>query len=151
MSAGLRPLILLLPALAAAGCGKKPDAPRGETAEWRAWRQTQVQIPAAGFAPTLQARLAVQPPASRSTHPDDWCEVFLNGTLLNRFRVGKMADGNWPRCEMEITLRTGPNWLDLWDSTSNRKCRQMVDTREGLEITFVPTADGYSVQQVRRE
>ena len=133
------------------GCGKKPEGTRGETEEWKLWRQTQFAIPVAGFAPTLQARLTILPPDARSTHPDDFCEVFLNGTKLNRFRVGKMPSGAWPRGEMEITLRAGPNWLDLWDSSSNRKCREMVDTRNGLEFTFAPTPDGYALQQVRRE
>jgi hypothetical protein len=140
-------LILLL----LAACGRKPEAPRGETEEWRAWRQTQIAIPAAGFAPAIQGRLVVQPPTARAKHPDDFCEVFLNGTKLNRFRVGPMAGGAWPQCEMAVTLREGPNWIDLWDSTSNRKCREMVDTRSGADLTFAPTAEGYVLQQSRRE
>lgn len=137
--------------LVLAACGKKPEGPRGETPEWQQWRQTQFDIPVAGFAPTLPGRLVVLPPDSRSQHSDDWCEIFLNGTKLHRFQVGKMASGGWPRCEMDITLRSGPNWIDLWDSTSNRKCREMVDTRNGVDLTFVPTPEGYSLQQTKRE
>ncbi len=133
------------------GCGKKPEAPRGETEEWRAWRQTQVVLPAAGFAPTLQGRLVVLPPSARATRQEDWCEVFLNGTLLNRFRVGPMPGGAWPRGEMEMTLRAGPNRIDLWDSTSNRHCRATIDTREGTEIRFEPTAEGYELRQTKRD
>jgi hypothetical protein len=133
-----------------AGCGKADTGEAVETDDWKRWRAGHVPINAA-FAETVQARIDILPPEGRSKRPDDFCELFVNGTLLPRQRVGKMADGNWPRIELTVTLRTGPNFLDLWDSSSGRNCKEQVDTREGLSLTFQPTPQGYELVQRRTE
>jgi hypothetical protein len=141
------PLLLL-----AAGCGDEP--PKGEAAEtgdWRNWRAGHLPITAAGFAETVQARVSLLPPESRSRRPDDFCELFLNGSWSGRWRVGKLADGKWPVIDFALTLRAGPNWLDLWDSSSGRACKEQIDTRQGLDFTFRPTPQGYELLQEKRE
>jgi hypothetical protein len=140
--------------LAASACGRnEPSAPAaaGETPEYREWRGRQMPLPVANFAATVKGRVTVLPPESRSRGADDFCEITLNGAPLHRFRVGKMPDGRFPRCEVEATFNAGPNWLDLWDSTSRRGCRRQIDTREGTDFTFVPTADGYDLRQSKTE
>lgn len=144
------PLALLLLAL---GCGKpappKPDDP--ETASWRFWKSKQISIPAANFAPEVTGKVRILPPQGRSRRSDDFCDFTVNGSFVNRYRVGKLANGTWPVIAATVTLRTGPNWLDLWDSSSDRNCRQQIDTREGLDFVFRPTAQGYELVQERKE
>ncbi len=146
--------VLTAALLGAAGCGEKepPRAAEG-TPEYRAWRGAQFvrQFAAAAGAPTVAARLEVLAPAERSPGPGDFCELYLNGEMLLRFRTARLPDGAWPRWESEVRPRAGPNCLDLWDSTTNRNYRRQVDLREGTDLVFAPTADGYEIRQSRRE
>lgn len=148
----MRRLALAL-CLLAAGCGKKAP-PAGETLEtgqWREWRAKQFALGAADISGSLAARVTILPPEGRSKRADDFCELFVNGKFQGRHRVGKMADGRWPAVSFPVTLKDGPNWLDLWDTSTDRKCREEVDSRQGLDFTFRPTADGYELLQEKRE
>lgn len=138
-------------ALAACG-GGDPGPPAVETAEYRAWKGKQISIPAAGFAPEVRGSIEVIPSEGRVTHPDAFCEIYLNGNPLHRFRVAKLPDGTWPTCVVDpVMLRTGPDWIDLWDSSTNRNYRHQVDTRQGTVFVFTPTGDGYGLEQSARE
>jgi hypothetical protein len=137
-----------------AGCGKpEPPDEWWHTEQYREWKGGQIlrQMPAAKFAPEVPGRIDVEPPASRSKHADDFCELFLNGYSLTTFRVAKMADGRYPVCGTDVLLLTGPNWIDMWDTSSNRHYRHQIDTREGTLFTFVPTPEGYDLRQVKKE
>ncbi len=148
---GLWIACLLWPA--AAGCGKK--APAGasvpETPEYREWRTGRIEVPVAGFAPEVRGRIVILPPGERSTHPEDFCELFVNGRKLYRLRVARRPDGEWPTAEIPATFRTGPNWIDLWDSSSNTALRRQVDTRQGTDFELRPTEGGYELHQSRQE
>ncbi len=149
----MRPLTLGLCLLLSA-CGKKePPPPYGETLEYRAWLQTQVlrQLPAANFAPREAGRIDILAPEGRSKHPEDYCVLFVNGEKAGIFRVGRMANGAWPRHSVPVTFNAGPNTFDLWDSSSNRSYRHTVDTRQSVEFTCTPSADGYEITGRSRE
>jgi len=145
---------LFLGFLLAAGCGKKPPPPPAEdTPQYREWKGGQIlrQFPAAAGAPAVPGRLRVLSPEGRAPRPGDFCEVYLNGEALLRFRTGKLPDGHWPQWDGEVRLRAGPNWVDLWDSTGNRNHRHQVDTRQGTDLLFTPTAEGYDFRQEKTE
>jgi hypothetical protein len=137
-----------------AGCGK-PEPPEEwwRTEQYREWKGGQIlrQYPAARFAPEVPGRIDVLPPEARSKRGDDFCEIFLNGYPLTTFRVGKMTDGRHPVCGMDVSLLTGANWIDLWDSSANRHHRHQIDTRNGTYFTFTPTPEGYDLQQIKRD
>jgi len=140
--------------LALCGCGRKePPAAPAETPEYRAWKGGQFlrQMAAAGPAPTVSSRVEILPPSERARGPGDFCELYLNGEPLHRFPTARLPDGSWPRWEAELPLRAGPNWLDLWDSTTNRNYRHQVDTRQADDFVLAPTADGYEVRARKRE
>lgn len=140
--------------LLASGCGRKAPPPAEEdTPQYREWKGSQIlrQVPSAGGAPGVQGRLRILPPESRIRRPGDFCEVYLNGEILLRFRLGKLPDGRLPEWEGPLRLRTGPNWIDLWDSTTNRNYRHSFDTREGTDLLFAPTPEGYEWRQEKAE
>ena len=146
-------LLALAALLCAVGCGKKPTPASDplETGQWSQWRAKQFALATLGVSGTLRARITILPPDGRSKRADDFCELMVNGQLQGRHRVGKMADGRWPGISFEVTLRDGPNWLDLWDTSADRNTREEVDTRQGLDFTFRPTATGYELLQEKRE
>lgn len=146
-------LAALLPLLAACG-SDEPPREWWDTGSYRVWKGDQLlrQMPAAKFAPEIGGRIDVLPPEARSKHEDDFCEIFVNGYLLTKFRVGKMADGRFPVCGTDVQFLTGPNWIDLWDTSSNKNYRHQIDTREGTLFTFRPSADGtYELEQLKKE
>jgi hypothetical protein len=145
---------LLCGLLLAAGCGKKAPAPQEEdTPQYREWKGGQIlrQVPSAGGAPAVPGRLRILPPEDRVRRGGDFCEVYLNAEILVRFRTGRLPDGRWPEWDGPVRLRAGPNWIDLWDSTTNRHYRHAIDTREGTDLLFTPTADGYDLRQEKTE
>ena len=149
----MRPLTLGLCLLLSA-CGRKePPLAYGETPEYRSWLQTQVlrRLPAANFAPREAGRIDIHPPEGRAKHPEDYCVLFVNGERIGIFRVGRMSNGTWPRHSVPVTFLAGHNTFDLWDSSSNRHYRQSVDTRQSVEFTCVPVAEGYDITGKRRE
>lgn len=146
-----RTSLALLGAALLSGCGRKSESPPAETPEYRAWKMSHTAIPAAGFAPTVQGRIQVLAAEARSKGPEDFCEIYLNGSKLYRCRMGRQPDGSWPVCEVVAVFREGPNWVDVWDSTSNRNLREKIDTREGTRVVFSATEDGYAKSQSKPE
>ncbi len=136
--------------LALAGCGGEAPA-TAETPQYDEWAERRREIPSAGFAATVRGTIEILPPGDRAARPDDFCELWLNGKKLHRLRVAKLADGTWPSITLNVDLRVGPNWLDFWDSTSNKGRREAVDTREGTAFTFSPSDGGYDFAQVKDE
>jgi hypothetical protein len=132
-------------------CGKREADPASlETPEYWKWRRTQLPIPAASFAPDTPGTIVVLAPEKRSRNPQDFCEIFFQGSRFHRAPMGRMQSGQWPRLEMSVNFLTGPtNWIDLWDSSSNRNYRFQVDTREGTRITLAATAEGYALEQAK--
>lgn len=140
MRAATAALLLLL-----AACGSDaPDAGGPEqAAAYGEWVRKQVPMGVAGGGGTVSASIAVLPPASQK--PGHFCEVAVNGR-----RHKLPIDGSaWPA--LDVKLREGPNVLDLYDSTTERSCRRSVDTREGVDFTFQPAADGYDLVQRKLE
>lgn len=137
--------------LALAGCGGEAPTSGAETPEYDEWAQRRREIPSAGFAETILGRISVAPPGDRVKRPDDFCEIWLNGKKLHRLRVSKLPDGNYPSCALDVQLRVGPNWLDFWDSTSNKGRREPVDTREGTLFSFTPIEGGYDFAQEKKD
>jgi hypothetical protein len=135
--------------LALAGCGEK--AATAETAAYEEWAERRREIPSAGFAATIPATIEILPPEDRVKRPDDFCELWVNGKKLHRLRVAKLPDGGFPAVTLSVQLRVGPNWLDFWDSTSDRGRREAVDTREGTRFSFAPVPDGYGFAQEKDE
>ena len=136
---------LLMMALLACGC-ESETPPTAETPEYGSWRRKRIPIPAAHFAPKVSGSIEVIPAENRVKNPEDFCEIFVNGYLLRRFRMAKLPDGTWPVCIMDnVSLRTGADFIDLWDSSSNRSYRHTIDTRQGTVFVFTPTEDGYEL------
>ena len=149
---GLTTAVLLLAALAGCGGGEPPPPAGAETDAFTAWRARRREIPSAGFAETVRGSIEVlPPPAERIRRPDDFCEIWLNGSRLHRLRLAPLADGSLPSCRLDVVLRTGPNWVDFWDSTSNRGRREQIDTREGTSLSFSPSSEGYDFAQEKTE
>jgi hypothetical protein len=125
----------------------------GETPEFRAWKGSQIlrQYPAANFAEVVSGTLTIHAPELRSRNPDDFCELYLNGEFVQRFRVGKMPNGRWPQLAVNLTLLAGADWLDLWDSSSNQNYRTQIDTRQGTDFVFTPSESGYTLTWTKRE
>jgi hypothetical protein len=140
---------LLLVALAA--CGGEPPPPTAETPEYEEWAQRRREIPSAGFAETVRGSIDVLPPDRRVKRADDFCEIWVNGKKLHRLRLSKLPDGAYPSCSLAYEFRVGPNWLDFWDSTSNRGWRESIDTREGTRFSFTPSEGGYAFAQAKDE
>ena len=139
--------------LALAACGGDPPPPPGaETGAYRMWAGRRTEIPSGGLAETIRGSLQIlPPPADRIKRPDDFWEVWLNGKRLHRLKLAPLPDGSFPSFEIALDLRTGPNWIDLWDSTTNRGERETIDTRQGTELLFSPTDEGYGFTQTKRE
>jgi hypothetical protein len=136
------------------GCGKKePARPEEDTPEYRAWKGSQLlrQLPFAAGVPTVPGRLEILSSGERVRRAGDFCEVYLNGEILLRYKTARLPDGLWPRWEGDLRLRVGPNWIDLWDSTTNRNYREQVDSRVGTDLQFTPTAEGYEFRQTKTE
>ena len=149
----MRTAVALLTLLAACG-GDPPKAPTKPTSpEYEAYtRKAKLQIPIPAAAPKVKGQIIILPPKDRSKNPEDFCEVSVNGRFSYTFRCAKQPDDRWPRCEINVTLVSGPtNWIHLWDSSSNTDLREQVDTRYGAEFTFRPVEGGYEMEQVRRE
>jgi hypothetical protein len=140
-------LILLI-----ASCGKESPKDPLDTADYNEWKQSQIlrRLPMARGGLELRGRIDVYPPDQRSKNPNDFCEIFMNGERLGKWKTGKLPDGSWPRISLEVDWNSGPNTFDLWDSTSNRYYRQQVDTRECIQFTCVPSAEGYDIQMVKK-
>lgn len=146
------PLQALL-ATVLAGCGKEPAKDPLDTPEYQSWKGQQIlrRLPAANFAPTTPGRVEILSPDQRSRNPQDFCELFVNGERIGKFKTGKLPDGTWPSNAFEVTFLTGPNTFDLWDSTSNRYYRESVDTRQCVRFQCVPTTDGYEIRWLERK
>ncbi len=143
-------LALLAAAALPAGCGREAPPP-AETPEFRAWKMSHTAMPAAAFAPTLAGEIQVLPAEERSRGPEDFCEIYLNGSRLHRSRMARLPDGTWPECRLNVAFRHGPNRVDVWDSTSNRNHRFTIDTRLGTRVLYSPTAEGYGMEQSRSD
>ena len=141
---------LLLPLLAA--CGKEAPKDPLDTEAYNEWKQMQIlrRLPMARGGLELRGRVDIFPPEQRSKNPNDFCELFMNGERLGKWKVGKLPDGSWPRISTDVDWNSGPNTFDLWDSSSNRYYRQQVDTREAIVFICSPTADGYDIQPVKK-
>ncbi len=138
--------------LALAACGAEAPPPGAETGAYQVWRTRLTEVPSAGFAETVRGDLQIlPPPVERVKRPDDFCELWLNGRRLHRLRLAAAPDGALPAFDFKIELRAGPNWLDFWDSTSNRGRRDSIDTREGTELLFSPAELGYDFTQTKKE
>jgi hypothetical protein len=136
------------------GCGKEPEKDPLETEAYRAWKESQIlrRLPMAAGGLRVKGRIDVFPPEQRSKTPQDFCEVYVNGNQVGRYNVAKLPDGSWPRISVDVDFNSGPNTFDVWDSTSNKYYRQQVDTREFVEFTCAPTADGfYEIQGIPKK
>lgn len=133
-----------------ASCGKEAEKDPLETPQYFEWRQTQAlrQLPMAVGGLSVPGRIEIQPPDKRSKNRGDFVEITLNGNRVGRYNVAKLPDGNWPRIAVDVDFNSGPNTFDVWDTSSNRYYRQQVDTRNCVQFLFVPTADGFDIQQV---
>ena len=98
----------------------------------------------------VKGRIDISPPEQRSKNPGDFCELFMNGERLGKWNVAKLPDGTWPRISVDVDWNSGPNTFDLWDSSSNQYYRQQVDTREAVQFSCIPTAEGYEIQLVKK-
>jgi hypothetical protein len=148
----VRPLAAALLLLAA--CGKAaPPAARGDSPAYRAWKGSQPlrRLPPAPAASREAGSVEILPPQERAAHPDDFCELFVNGEAVGIFKIGKTASGTRPRHHVPVAFNAGPNTFDLWDSTSDRHYRQSVDTRQAVEFSCIPTAEGYEIRPVPRK
>lgn len=148
----LRAAILSL-ALILCSCGKKPDPDPLDTVQYNDWKMGQVlrRLPAANFATTCTGRVEILAPDTRSKNPNDFCEIFVNGERVGKFKTAKQPDGSWPSNVFDVTFLTGPNTFDLWDSSSNRFYRESVDTRQCTKFQCAPTADGYEIKWLERK
>ncbi len=138
--------------LAALGCGKEPEKDPLDTDAYNAWKQMQIlrRLPMARGGLDLRGRIDVYPPEERSKNPNDFCEIFMNGERLGKWKIGKLPDGSYPRISVDVDWNSGPNTFDLWDSSSNRYFRQQVDTREVLSFLCIPTPEGYDLQPQKK-
>ena len=135
-------------------CGKEPEKDPLETEAYTAWKGGQIlrRLPMAAGGLRVKGRIDVLPPDQRSKNPRDFCEVFLNGEQVGKYNTAKLPDGSWPRISIDVDFNSGPNTFDVWDSTSNKYYRQQVDTREAVEFTCLPTADGfYEIQAIPKK
>jgi len=137
-------MILMLTA-GLASCGKEPEKDPLETEAYTTWKGGQIlrRLPMAAGGLRVKGRIDILAPDQRSKNPRDFCEVYLNGDQVGKYNVAKLPDGSWPRISVDVDFNSGPNTFDLWDSTSNKYYRRQVDTRESVEFTCVPTADGF--------
>jgi hypothetical protein len=145
----------LVLAVACAGCGKEnatPAAP-GETEEYRAWKGSQAirQMAAQGPSESIPGTVRVHFPEGRSKSPDDFIELRLNGDVVQHTRFRPAGPGMIAPFGIHLTLRPGIDWMDLWDSTSNRNYRFQVDPRQGRDFVFTPTAEGYDLTWTKPE
>ena len=141
----MRPVVVAVLLAAFLGCSKEPEKDPLETEAYEAWKGGQIlrRLPMAAGGLTVRGRIDILPPEQRSKNPRDFCEVFLNGERVGKYNLAKLPDGTWPRISIGVDFNSGPNTFDVWDSTSNKYYRQQVDTRESVEFTCVPTADGF--------
>lgn len=141
-------LLLLL-----AGCSKEAPKDPLDTPEYNAWKQEQVlrRLPMAAGGLRVPGRIEVHAPEQRSKNPGDFVELFMNGERIGKYNVAKLPNGRWPTISFDLDWNSGPNTFDLWDSTTNRRYRQQVDTRHITGFLCVPTADGYEIQEVRKK
>lgn len=145
------PLIL---ALVSAGCGKKEEASTGvETEEYRAWKGSQAirQMAAAGPSDTMAGTVLVNFPQGRSKSSQDFIELCHNGQVVQHTAFVSRSGGELGPFGVHLTLRVGTNWLDLWDSTTNKNYRFQINTHEGTEFVFTPTEAGYDFNASKRD
>jgi hypothetical protein len=147
---GILTLVILI-----AGCGRKTGTPAtgGETEEYQAWKGSQAirQMAAAGPSESIAGTVRVNFPETRSKSPEDFIELRLNGQVVQRTRFKPAGGGRIGPFGVHVTLRPGVDWLDLWDSTTNRNYRFEVDSRQGTDFVFAPTAAGYDLSWTKRE
>jgi hypothetical protein len=145
----------LVLAVVACGCGKKPapPAPYGETPEYREWKGSQLirRQAASGPADSVPGTVQVRYPQDRSKNREDFVELYLNGQVVQRTRFGPTGGGMTAPFSITITLRPGPNWLDLWDTTTNKYFRFTIDSRQGNDYVLAPTPTGYDATWTKRE
>jgi len=138
---------LLILGILVSGCGRKGTPPEagGETEEHRVWRGSQGirQMAAQGPSESIPGTVRVHLPLSRSKTSDDFIELCLDGQVVNRTRLGNTSPGRIVPIEIPVRLRPGVDWLDLWDSTTNRNYRFQVDPRQGRNFVFTPGGEGY--------
>jgi len=150
----VRPLAAALLLLLGA-CGK--DGPKtataAETPEYRAWKGSQAlrNLPAANSAETIAVTVIVHFPQSRSRSPEDFIELYVNGQMAQRVRGKPAGTGPVVPTTVFLTILQGPGWLDVWDSTTNANYRFTIDTRQGKDYVFTPTATGYDLAWTPRE
>lgn len=124
--------VLAAALLLLAACDREPDP--GVTPEYSDFLKEQFKrrMLATSSGPTGTA--VVHPVEGRAVPDGAFCELFVNGVKLERFpaATGREFD--------RVGLRTGPNWIALWDSSLNRATKAQVDTRQGTRI--VVAGDG---------
>jgi hypothetical protein len=136
-----------------AGCGKKePPAATVETKEYQEWKGSQAIRQLVGGVPgdRIAGSVTVCFPQDRSRQADDFIELLLNGEEVQRTRI-RTAGGAAAPLTLQISLRPGADWLDLWDSTTNRNYRFQIDTRQGTDFVLTPSAAGYDISWTKRE
>ena len=145
---------LLILTFLSAGCGKKEEASTGvETEEYRAWKGSQAirQMAAAGPSGTMTGTVLVNFPQARSKSARDFIELCHNGQVVQHTAFIPKGGGQMGPFGVHLTLRAGTNWLDLWDSTTNKNYRFQINTQEGTDFVFTPTEAGYSFSASKRE
>ena len=136
-----------------AGCGKKEPAGSAlETPEYQEWKGSQAirQMASAGPAESIAGTVLVHPPGGRSKGADDFIELYLNGQIVQHTPFRSFG-GATTLSPLTLSLRPGANWLDLWDSTTNRNYREQIDSRQGSDFVFTPTETGYALTWTKRE
>src|SRR5207244_238974 len=131
--------------LISAGCGKKEAGGAAlETPEYQAWKGSQGirQMASAGPSDKIDGTVTVHFPQERSKHPEDFVELCLNGQIVQHTRI-RTTSGFASPLAIPIALRPGPDWLDVWDTTTNKNYRFQIDARQGTDYVLTPSAAGY--------
>ena len=148
----IRLATVLIPSLLLSACGRKQEAAGAGTEQYREWKGSQAirQLAAAGLSEKVAGTVVVHFPEARSQSPEDFIELCLNGQMIQHTRF-KRVGGEVAPITLSIDLRPGIDWLDLWDSTTNRYYRFQVDPRQGTDFVFAPTETGYDLTWTKRE
>jgi len=148
------PPVAALVLLLSASCGKKePPGSPVETKEYQEWKGSQSirQLVTGPPAEMLAGSVTVHFPQDRVKHAEDFVELCLNGVIIQHTRLKPPVGGAPAPVTLQVSLRPGPDWFDLWDSTTNHDHRFQIDTRQGTEFILTPSAGGYDISWSKRE